>query len=284
MNIRSFRSLLKPRRSFFWLLVSFCTLSAIYFGLTLKADDTGQFTMSVLFYFCLTTLIAEKFSRLSINYDVFSIVIGIGLSGWIFIQAVMEPNDYIVRLFPFVSGLGIGLIAFGRNGLTQISRELLLLFFLGVPSTFCYYFIDISPITAKAAALILWYSGQNIWTQGTEIGLIGGKAISVVYDCSGIDMVNYFLALSILCLVQFPLQKKNAWFWIPAIGIIIGFMVNCLRVVMLVLFNDFNQTAFKNWHTGTGSYTFAMSGAVILGIIYWLFLNHDASKAHNDAA
>jgi cyanoexosortase A len=262
------------------LLALAAALSAIYFTLVWKADDTGQLSMSFLFYFCVISLLKDQASRLTLKRDWLSWGIGGVLIGWVLWQSTTTPDDYTVRLFPFVSGVGVGLLASGWRNLKQYWRPLLILFFLGVPSVLAYHFIDIAPLTARFSTLLLWYAGFDVMAEGTYIALADGRVVQVVYDCSGIDMVNYLLGMSIICLVMFPISGRMKQILVPMAGAFIGFLVNGIRVALMVVLAKFDQSAFNNWHTGTGSYTFAVLGIAMLGFLYWLLLNQGEGKPH----
>ncbi len=263
------------KRHWFWLCILGIALSSIYFTLVWKADDTAQFGMSLLFFACVSSLLKDKSKELTFKSDWLSLAFSIGLIGWVLLRSSPQTDDYTVRLFPFVSGIAIALLASGWREIRQYWRELTILFFLGVPSFLAYHFIDISELTASFSTLLLWYAGYDILSEGTYIALADGRAVQVIYDCSGIDSVNYLLGMSVVCMIMFPI---SGWFKqtvVPLAGAFIGFFVNGLRVCLLVVLAKFDQSAFESWHTGTGSYTFSLIGVLMLGGLYWLLLSNN---------
>ena len=275
-------SLLVPwqfwKKQRFWYFAIAATFTVIYFSLVWQADDTGQLSMSLLFYFCVASLLKDKWGTLSFQKNWSAVCTSLLLMIWILLNISTTTDDYTVRLFPLISGLAIALLASGWFGLKQYWRELTIFFFLGVPSFLAYHFIDISWLTAKFSTLLLWYSGFDILSQGTFMALRDGRAVEVVYDCSGIDMVNYLLGMSIICLIMFPISGLFKQLFIPLAGSVIGFVVNGIRVAIMVVLMKFDQAAFNNWHTGAGSYTFALLGVVLLGLLYWLFINQKSNQ------
>lgn len=255
-------------------------LTAIYFTLVWFADDTGQLSMSMLFYFCVFSLLKEKASALTFRRDWPSYVVAIVLVAWVLLNSSTQTGDYTIRLFPFVSGIAIALFVSGWQNIRQYWRELTIFFFLGIPSFLAYHLIDISPLTAKFSTLMLWYAGFDIANQGTFMALADGRVVQVVYECSGIDMVNYLLGMAILCLFMFPIPGAFKNTFVPILGGLIGFLVNGFRVSLMVVLAKFDQNAFDNWHTGTGSYTFALLGVVMLGAVYWLLINQKESTVN----
>jgi cyanoexosortase A len=264
----------------FWLLALAACFTAMYFTLMGLADDTGHFCMSALFYFCVATLVWERRDHLTFVTDWPSVSIGCLLLGWTALNASPTTNEYTVRLFPLISGLGIALIASSWRHFKPYKPSLLLLFFLSVPSTLAYYLIDLAPLTAKSSSLLLWYAGFDVQSEGSVLGLVGGPPVEVVYDCSGIDLILYMLSLSIACLVMFPVKGSKKIIF-PAVSLVIGFFLNSVRIAMLTMMLGSNQAAFQQWHTGTGSYTFALIGVLILGMVYWLLLTYQP-KAHEE--
>ena len=262
----------------FWYLAIAATFTVIYFSLVWQADDTGQLSMSLLFYFCVASLLRGKLGVLSFQRNWSAVCISFSLMIWILLNISTTTDDYTVRLFPFISGLAIVLLVSGWIGLKQYWRELTIFFFLGVPSFLAYHFIDISLLTAKFSTLLLWYSGFDILSQGTFMALRDGHAVEVVYDCSGIDMVNYLLGMSVICLIMFPISGLFKQLFVPLAGSVIGFVVNGIRVALMVVLMKFDQAAFDNWHTGTGSYAFALLGVVLLGILYWLCIDQESNQ------
>lgn len=265
-------SLFRERK--FCFLALLAGLTAVYFTLIWQADDTGHLAISGLFYFCVGTLLWEKRAHLSFKLHWPSCGLGLFLIGWMLTNSSCSTNEYVVRLFPVVSGVGVALIASGWQQLKQYSQILLLLFFLSVPSVLAYYWVDIAPLTAKVSELMLWYAGFDVRLQGIILAIHGRQPIKVIYDCSGIDTVLYMLGLSIACLVMFPISGFKR-FVFPCIAIAVGFFLNSIRVAMLAVMLGSDQAAFDKWHTGTGSYTFALIGVIILGAIYWVLLSHN---------
>jgi cyanoexosortase A len=178
-----------------------------------------------------------------------------------------------MRLLSFTSALGVALLASGFKGLKQYWQELTILFFLGVPSVIASFLFDISPLTAKFSAFLLHYFGFNVASQGVFINLPNG-GVEVTHECSGIDTIIYILSVSILALVMFPVNRSKRFF-VPIVGIIIGFVINGIRVAMLAIFAGSDKAAFESWHGGQASYLYGMIGIVIFGCFYWLLLQQE---------
>jgi cyanoexosortase A len=257
-------------------------LTAIYFTLIWSADDTGHITVSALVFFCVFSLVREQHTQFILKQDWISCLLGFFLVGWILLNSSSSTNAYVVRLFPFLCGLAISLIASSWRYLQQFLKPLILLFILSVPSYLAYHFVDLAPLTAKTSSLMLWYAGFEIYVKGVVLGLVDREAVRVVYDCSGIDMVLYMSTMSVVCLVMCPITSFFKY-WFPVIAAMLGFLLNSLRVAMLVIFLGSDQEAFNQWHTGTGSYFFALLGIITLGLTYWFFLRLEPSDVEFEA-
>lgn len=278
MNLNNIASpkLLKDNR--YWLLGIAGGLQAICLTLVWKADDTGHFGMSLLFLFAIGNLIWEKRHTLKFESDVLPSFIGMTLIGWVLWESGNLAEGNVMRLLPFTSALGVALLASGFKGLKQYWQELVILFFLGVPSVIASFLFDLSPITAKFSAFLLHYFGFDVVSQGVFINLPNG-GIEVTEECSGLDTIIYTLSVSVLALVMFPLRRSKLFF-VPIVACTIGFLVNAIRVVMLAIFAASDKAAFDNWHGGQASYLYGMIGIFTFGCFYWLLLQQE-EKSQN---
>ena len=273
MNITEIASskLLKDIR--YWLLGIAAGLQTICLTLVWKADDTGHFGMSLLFLFAIGSLTWEKRDNLKFESEVLPSILGMALIGWVLWQSANLAEGNIMRLLPFTSALGVALLASGFKGLKQYWQELVILFFLGVPSVIASFLFDLAPITAKFSAFLLHYFGFDVVSQGVFINLPNG-GIKVTDDCSGLDTIIYTLSISVLALVMFPVHRAKRFF-VPIVAIIIGFVINAIRVVMLAIFAASDKAAFDNWHGGQASYLYGMIGILVFGCFYWLLLQQE---------
>ena len=153
----------------YWLLGIVAGLQTICLTLVWKADDTGHFGMSLLFLFAIGSLTWEKRDNLKFESEVLPSIVGIALIGWVLWESVNLADGNIMRLLPFTSALGVALLASGFKGLKQYWQELIILFFLGVPSIIASLLFDIAPLTAKFSAFLLHYFGFDVVSEGVFI-------------------------------------------------------------------------------------------------------------------
>ncbi|MUG96769.1 cyanoexosortase A [Scytonema sp. UIC 10036] len=262
----------------FWLLAIGAGLIAIHLTATWKADNVSLLGSSILFWAAISFLIWEKHHKLVLESGIFSSFFGLSLIGIVLLKSV-SLTSFGVFLFisPFICALGLALLASGFLGLKQYQQELLLLFFLGVPKLLPSWLIDISPLTAKFAAFILWCTGADVTLSGVTIYLPTGS-VEVLGGCSGIELIFHLLGLALLFISMLPTLKQQKFVVLIVAGII-GFFVNGMRVVLMtVLVIKNKQQAFEYWHHGNGSLTFSIISVIILSLFCWFFVGQSASE------
>ena len=274
-------SVRSPHTSQYWLLGITAALVAIYMALVWLSGNTAHIGMSLLFYLAAGMVFLEKRHSLLLQSGILSNVVGAALVGFCLWQSSVllhDPQltsdlpDPMLRLFPFVSALAVGVLASGFKGLKQYWQELTLLFFLGGPSVLFTFLPDISPITAQFSAFLLWVVGFNVSVQDVYIRLPAG-AVKVYTGCSGIESITYLLGLSAIALILFPIPRMKAVF-IPILAMLIGFAVNGVRVAIMAVLATSNTIAFDYWHKGEGSLIFGVTAVFTFGFCYWLLHKH----------
>lgn len=279
MNINEIASLKIIKDIRYWLLGIATGLQTICLSLVWKADDTGHFGMSLLFLFAIGSLIWEKRNTLKFESEILPSIVGMAMISWVLWSSANLADGNIMRLLPFTSAFGVALLASGFKGLKQYWQELTILFFLGVPGVIASFLFDIAPLTAKFSAFLLHYFGFDVVSQGVFINLPNG-GVEVTDECSGLDTIIYTLSISVLALVMFPINRSKRFF-VPIVAIIIGFVINAIRVAMLAIFAESNEAAFDSWHGGQASYLYGMIGIIFFGCFYWLLLKQE-EKSFSD--
>jgi len=269
---------LPSKSSQFCLLGLATALVAIHLTLTIRAGDAPRAGISILFYLAVVCLLWEKRHSFSLKIRVFPSLLGTLLITGVLIKSTFTVDDYLLRLLPFFSALGLSLIASSFKGIKLYGRELIILFFLGVPSVLLSSSLtDISPFTAKLAAFFLWASGFKVSLQGVYITLPAGSVV-VSEPCSGMKTITYLLGLAVIFLVMFPTHWKNNII-VPIAAVVLGFVVNGFRVAFLtILSSSSNQKAFDYWHYGDGSAIVGMIAVLLLGLFCLFLLRQEESE------
>ena len=268
------------KRKLFGLIIIATGLVTLNMTLLWKLGDIAHFWMSIVFWLAVGSLLWEKQDLLKQSEgksDVLSTVAGTILIAFILFKSAMVSSkfDPFLRLAPFLSGLGLSLIAVGFHHLKQYWRELVILFFHGIPSVITLPLVGIvTSITARFAYYSLWYVGFNVTRQGNYVALPTGR-VFVDGGCSGIEAMNYLLGLSVVCLLMFPTKQNKAL--VIGVAMACGFIINAFRVaVMALLVASYRLDWFKYWHEGEGSLVVGMVAVILFGIFYQYMLKRDS--------
>jgi cyanoexosortase A len=283
MHVKARTSLIKRtvKSDKHWLLAIGASLMAINLTFIWRENLSDLLNISCIFWAIVSYLIWERRQKLNLESDILSSALGLLLIAFVFLRSAFpEHLGGLFFLLPVISALGLALLASGIQELRQYKRELIALCLFCAANLLRPHLFDISPITARFSAFILWYSGFEVTRSGVEITLPTG--IIRVYDgCSGISQIFDLLVLALLFMLMFP-QKWQQKIIIPIIAVIIGFTVNGMRVaLMALLVRKDNLEHFEYWHTGTGSLIFSLVAALLFGCCCWLLLRINEADSKN---
>jgi cyanoexosortase A len=237
--------------------------------------------MSFLFWVTIISLIWDKRDRLKFESDVFSSFFSLSLMTILLIKcASLTSFGIFLSILPVAVGFSLALLASGFQGLGQYRGELLALVLLAMGRILPGVLSNISPLTAKFAAFMLWYSGSDVVRSGININLPTGS-IEVYSGCSGIELIIQLVGLSSLFILMFPVNLISK-ILIPMMAIMIGFITNGIRVALMAILVAQNQkSAFAYWHHGDGSLIFSLIGVLLLGAVCWLLMEINQSHKSN---
>lgn len=252
----------------FLLLVLGAAIIAIHLTLSFKTSGSDRQITSVLFWLTAAYLIWERQDKLEFQSGPVASLLGALLLSLLLLKSSGYCEESFLLGYPFIAGIALALIAAGFRGLRTYWRELVLLFFSGIPEVLLAKLTDPAPLTAHFASSILWYSGFAITQNGIYLQLPGGS-VQVYSGCSGVVAMTQLLGMSVLFLMLLPLPWK--WFQkliLPVGAVAIGFIVNALRVsLMAILVSQKQMEAFDYWHAGSGSLVFSVIGTFLLVIL-----------------
>ena len=281
MNAISFTSIEPLKASKFFLLAIAAGLIAIHLNITWKLDNSDLWVASIMFWAAVCSLVWKKRHTLTLQSGLFSTFLGTLIIAFVLLKST-SPGPSFLYTSPLISAIGISLLASGFKGLKQYRSELLVLFFLGVPHATIYWLINLSELTAKFAAFVLWYLGIEVSRTGVNIIFPAG-GLEVYQGCSGMKNILELWGLAVLLLVIFPTDWRKKII-LPVVAILIGFLVNGLRVVVMgVLVASSNQTGFEYWHIGDGSMIFSMISVMIFGLFCFVVLGLDQKTENPDS-
>ena len=259
----------------FWLLTVGSGLMAIHLTLVWRADNPNTLGTSILFWSAVASMVWQRRRELKLESGAVASLIGFLLIAVILVRSSSIPlGGNFFDLIPVFSGFGLGLLASGFRGLKQYWTELVALFFIGAPRLLEPWIFDISPLTAKFSAFVLWYSGFEVKLNGVFISLPDGR-VEVYAGCSGIETMIHLLGLALLFLLMFPTNWMQKIF-VPIAALSLGFIINGFRVMLLaILVAEENQEAFDYWHHQDGSFIFSMVAVLFFGLFCWFLLQHN---------
>lgn len=272
-------SSIKPlKKSEFLLLAIAVGLIAIHLTLSWRvATDFNSVLTKVLIWIAVCYRVGDKRNTLSLKSSFLPSLLGALLIALVLLRST-SPTTNFLQISPFISALGVGLVASGFKGLKQYRLELLILFVICLPHLTISGIVDLSEATAKFAALVLWYLGFEVSRQGVNIILPTGS-VEVYSACSGMKNILEMWEMALLVLLIFPTDWRKK-FLVPVTAIFVAFVVNGFRVaLMAVLTASSNKQAFEYWHTGDGSLIFSM----ISFLIFWLFCHFVFRLTENES-
>ena len=251
-----------------WLLGIAIILIIVHLYLTWKSNNLDLLSGSLLFWVTSIYLIWEKRDRLNLESGVLSSFSGIFIITLLLVKLThLLGDDVFLRISPFLSILGLGLLASGFKGLKQYWQPLVLFGPIAIPWQFIYLFVDLSLLTAKFSSFLLWLLGFQVFRQGVFVSLPTGS-IEVYDGCSGLRLIVHLLGIALIILLVFNSSIKHK-ILLTTIAIAIGFIINGVRVaLMAVLVALGDAEAFKYWHLGYGSLIFSLISILILGLTY----------------
>ncbi|MBR8827548.1 MAG: cyanoexosortase A [Gomphosphaeria aponina SAG 52.96 = DSM 107014] len=280
MKVASRPSVEQLKTSEFWLLGIAVGLAVIHISLVLKADDSNLQGMSAVFWLAAGSVLWGKKDSLQLESDVFSSFFGGTLIVLLLIKSItLTGDDPFLKIAPLISAVAVGLLASGFRGLKQYWQEILCLGLLAIPSGPIGVVFDPSPITAKLSALMMLLGGFDVQAQGTTILLNGKPVVEVLEACSGLESMIYLLKLGIVSLFMFPMSRGWKKALVPILAVLMAFVINCFRVIVLTLIvaGD-QQEAFDYWHTGDGSLVFTMIAVFCLGGLCMFLSRSEAAE------
>ena len=243
----------------------------IHVAFNLRAEKYSHLALSVVFWAAVSSIFWDKRQKLKFGSSIIPCLFGALLIAGVLFKGASYPDEKFLGFAPFISVFALALIASGFRGLRQYWQELLILFTLGVPKILLPHLPDISPITAKFSAFLLWYSGANAVLQESFIILPKG-IVEVVPECSGLNLITYMLGLTVIVLVMFP-TSRNQKILTPIVAATLGFIVNGFRVALLAhLAAPDSQEAFEYWHSQEGALIFVMISVLLFGAYCFYFI------------
>lgn len=259
----------------FWFLVLGSALIAIHLTSLWKLDLSEALSTSGVLWIAVCYLLWKRRDQLSFESSPLSIILGIILIALALVKSqALASVDPFVRVFPFLSMLGLVLMASGIKALKQYWQELVILGSLIIHHGYLSQLYDISKLQAAFASELLWLLGYDVTRQGVNIVFPTGS-VEVNPGCSGYSSILQLIQLSIIFLMIFSTQKRFK-FLVPIAAVMIGFSVNIIRVAIMAVLSLNNPIAFKYWHDGDGSLIFSMIAVSLFALLCYFLIQPEA--------
>lgn len=266
----------------YWLLGISAAFVALHLTLAHRSDNSELFTTSLLFWIVAGSLVWDQRQHLQFQSSILPSAIGVALLAALLVRSAALPTaTTFLEVFPLVAVLGLALLASGFRGLPQYWKELLIfgLFALHTLLTMLLQSANMSELTAIVSTLLLQFMGFSVVRDGTFLNLPTGRV--EVYDfCSGVQSTLQMLNISVLFLMMFSLRSRLQQILCIGVAMILGFMVNAVRVALMAILVAFsNKTAFQYWHGGDGSLIFSAISVLLFGGFCWLVFLREPAQA-----
>jgi cyanoexosortase A len=264
-------------------MLAFCGLALVlgHLVLVLQHQTAAQLGITLICWYAVAALALRSWRQLDLSSGVPASIVGLLLLGLTVGGSIWMAKAYekILFLYPLSGAVGLGLLASGFRGLWQYWRELIILFFLGIPRGFISEWIDLSPMTAKVAAFLLWYLGRNVQLVDTEIVLPGGS-VNVDKGCDGTGVISYLLCLAVVFVFLFRIVGSRRVLALGAAAIL-AFITNMIRVLALALMEAAGRhEAFEYWHAGSGSIVWTVLPVILFGVVGLMLLRKGGPTAN----
>lgn len=271
----------------YWLLALVAAIAAIHLTLLSRIDNSELFATCLLFWIAAGSLIWDRYETLNLESNWVASLLGTLIVIGMLTRVGSSPDSASSAwALPLVAGLGTGLLASGFKGLRQYWREFIIFGLLAVYPLLRLTLeaIDLSEITAKAASFMLWYSGFPVRLQGVFL-LMPTSRVEVYGACSGIQSILQLLSISVLFLLMFPLRSHIQKVLCVVAAVVIGFVVNALRVALMAILNNAgDKNAFDYWHEGQGSLIFSAIAVLVFGCFCWFFFLRNPNQKTDSGA
>ena len=270
----SWQYLQQPR---YWLLAIAFTLITLHLGLLSQGDDSNLAGMSYLCWLAIASLVWEKRDDLKLESDPLSTFLGASTIVLVLLRS-LSPAGYHLRICPFLSLVGLCLLASGWQRLHHYWRELLIISLLILAAIIALFLksINLPTMTAQFSSFLLWILRFDVSREGVLLILPGGR-VEVYGACSGIESIIQIFSIAVMFLLTMVWRRWKGIICI-VVAVALGFIVNAARVALMAwLVNSSQMEAFHYWHGGDGSLIFSGITVFLFAAFYWFILLRNQS-------
>ncbi|NJM76668.1 MAG: cyanoexosortase A [Acaryochloridaceae cyanobacterium RU_4_10] len=255
------------RISFFCLLI----LACIHASLDIYLGKQAHLIVSIPLWSSIFLLLWDNKQDFKQTQEKISFLAGCLLLAALLVITVARPGEKLIGFFPLFAFLGWFLVFAGFSQFKTHLKELAILVAFGLPKLVSESAFGLAPLTANFSANILWHLGQSVSLQGVQINVPNGS-VEVVPSCSGANLITHMLSVSVMVMCVLPKPQNAHRITLPLIAILLGFVMNGLRVALLALFSPPQYASlFHYWHGPNGASTIVLLTLLIYSLIcFWL--------------
>jgi cyanoexosortase A len=265
------------RISFFCLVI----LACVHASLDIYLGKQAHLMVSLPLWGSVFLLLWDNRQAFRHSKEKISFFAGCLLLAALLIITVTRPGEKLVGFFPLVAFVGWLSIFAGFSQFRMHLKELAILVAFGLPKLVSESAFGLAPLTAKFSANILWYLGQSVSLQGVQINVPNGS-VEVVPSCSGANLITHMLSVSVMVMCVLPKPQNAHRITLPFIAILLGFVMNSLRVALLAFLSPPQySTFFHYWHGPNGASMIVLLTLLIYSsICFWIFkpLNQNSQE------
>jgi exosortase/archaeosortase family protein len=104
------------------------------------------------------------------------------------------------------------------------------------------------------------------------------NSVRVDAACAGAETMLQLWALAIVAIFLLPTTRRQKVI-IPLTALVIAFLVNSIRVAILVTIVH-DRSSFDYWHLGQGGQIFPLAAIIVWGIICKFIIINDQPRDH----
>ena len=247
-------------------------LALIHFAVDLSLGKQSHLLMSLFVWASVLTLLLDKHQAQQAQpTKLFSFIGFITLSA-LMIVSVARPGDKTTGFFPLIAFLSWFLIFVDLKQLNLYLKEFVILLTFGLPKLIPESAFGLSSLTAKFSAFLLHSSvSYPVQLVNSTLIQIPNGSVEVVPACSGVSLMVHMLSISVIFLCLFP-AKKMDWVLLPVLAVLIGFVLNGIRVAVLAsLSRPESLNNFQYWHSASGASVFVLAALLLYSALWFCF-------------
>lgn len=241
----------------------------------LSINSKSFFILIILGIFISVENIEKKFLKPTPSLT--SIILGLSLLLLIFSNSLFDNYIYknLDKVMTPIIVLSMALVNKPIKYILKFYKTFLISM---IPFLAWYFYTPLTTILSPISTIFTWFS-LNIFINNVQISLpenyiiIDKNIIEVLGACSGVGQLFWVLTILIIFLLEFNILKFANILNMILIAILIPFLTNLFRIILLTLITisslGIKENLFDFFHDGLGSVLFSLISCTIFARIYF---------------